>query len=86
MEWRNMSNQATAKSPDLTDYPELLKPCDVQRILGITRDRTYRLFHSDGFPVVRLGVSSLCIPKARFVGWLGYGNEAQGLMAEKEKP
>ena len=67
-----MSNQATTKSPDLTDYPELLKPCDVQRILGITRDRTYRLFHSDGFPCVRLGGTSLYIPKARLVQWLGY--------------
>jgi hypothetical protein len=78
--------RVTEKAPDLTEYPELLKPCDVQRILGITRDRAYRLFHTDGFPAVRSGRTALCVPKARLIVWLGYGNEEQGLVAQKEKP
>jgi len=68
------------------DYPELLKPCDVQRLLGITRDRAYRLFHTNGFPSVRTGRTALCVPKGKLIQWLGYGNEAQGLMAQKENP
>ncbi len=81
-----MSNQATAKSPDLTGYPELLKPRDVQRILRISKERSYALFHLEGFPKVITGKSALCVPKARLIVWLGYGNETQGQMAEKEKP
>jgi len=60
---------------DLDDYPGLLKPFDVQRILGITRDRTYRLFHTDGFPSVRTGRTALCVPKERLIVWLGYGSD-----------
>ena len=68
----------------LSDYPELLKPRDVQRILGITQDRTYRLFHSEGFPAVRMGKTALFIPKARFIGWLGYGLDGIGQAAGRE--
>jgi len=68
-----------------SDYPELLKPCDVQRLLSITRDRAYRLFHTDGFPSVRTGRTALCVPKGKLIQWLGYGQEHIGQTAGKEK-
>jgi hypothetical protein len=59
--------------PDWNAYPELLRPKHVQQILGTTLDRTYSLFHAtDTFPSIRLGKTALCIPKARFLTWLGY--------------
>jgi hypothetical protein len=60
-------------APDLSDYPELLKPKDVQAILRVSQYRAYRLFHSKGFPMVTLGATGLFIPKARLMVWLGYG-------------
>ena len=60
---------------DLNEYPELLKPRDVQRILGISKERSYALFHLEGFPKVITGKSALCVPKARLIEWLGYGSD-----------
>lgn len=62
---------------DLSGYPELLKPKDVQEILRISQYLAYRLFHSKGFPAVTLGATGLFIPKARLMVWLGYGRDAE---------
>ena len=71
----------------LDDCPELLKPRDVQRLLGITRDRTYALFHSAGFPVVQTGKTAMCVPKEQLRRWLGYDTPAGiGREAGREKP
>lgn len=63
--------------PDLSGYPELLKPKDVQEILRVSQYRAYRLFHTKDFPAVTMGATGLFIPKARFVRWLGYGPDAE---------
>ena len=68
-----MAKQNDCLQPDLSGYPELLKPKDVQVILRVSQYRAYRLFHSKGFPSVTLGISGLFIPKARLMVWLGYG-------------
>ena len=59
--------------PEISALPELLKPADVRRVLGISNDRVYRLFHSRDFPTTSLGGTSMCVPKAAFMRWLGYG-------------
>lgn len=59
------------QTPDLGAYPELLAPKDVAKILGMSNDRVYRLFHSKDFPSIVIGRAGLRIPKARLAGWLG---------------
>jgi len=68
-----MADHGGTLQQDLSGYPELLKPKDVQAILRVSQYRAYRLFHSKGFPSVTLGISGLFIPKARLMVWLGYG-------------
>ena len=72
-----MTDHCGNLQPDLSGYPELLKPKDVQAILRVSQYRAYRLFHSKGFPSVTLGISGLFIPKARLMVWLGYGSITQ---------
>jgi hypothetical protein len=72
-----MSNREHSATYQLEGCPELLKPRDVQQLLGITRDRTYALFHTEGFPKVRTGKTAMCVPKARLMEWLGYGGFAR---------
>ncbi|MFM1654031.1 helix-turn-helix domain-containing protein [Brevibacillus sp. B_LB10_24] len=53
----------------LKDYPEALKPKDIQRILGIGISQTYELLNSGEFHVVRIG-RSYRISKRIFLHWL----------------
>ena len=60
----------------------LLRPKEAQQALGCGRSKLYELFHTPGFPVVRLGERSIRIPLAGLQKWIadqGNGtNENEG--------
>lgn len=53
----------------LNDYPDVLNVSDIQKILGIGRNKAYELVSSDSFHTVRIG-TLIKIPKASFIAWL----------------
>lgn len=60
-------------TPDYLHLPMILTPKDISLILGISLDRTYRLFRSKKFPGERVN-GKYIIPKPRFLSWLGVEN------------
>jgi excisionase family DNA binding protein len=54
------------------ELPLVLKADDIQRLLGLSRVRTYQLLHQRGFPVVRIG-RCLRVPRDAFFRWLEAG-------------
>jgi hypothetical protein len=59
---------------ELSDFPVLLKPKHIQKILGINQSEAYRLFNSTCFPAEKNG-SKHFIPKPRFIKWLNEKGE-----------
>ncbi|MGF9821415.1 helix-turn-helix domain-containing protein [Brevibacillus agri] len=53
----------------LKEFPDALKPKDIQKILGISVARVYELLNSGEFHVVRVG-RSYRISKRVFLHWL----------------
>ena len=53
----------------LNDYPDVLNVSDIQKILGIGRNKAYELVSSDSFHTVCIG-TLIKIPKASFIAWL----------------
>ncbi len=51
------------------DLPLVLNPMDVAAILGTSKNTTYELFHSYGFPAFRLG-KKYYISAGEFLKWL----------------
>lgn len=58
----------------LNDYPDVLNVPDIQKILGIGRNKAYELVLSDSFHTIRIG-TLIKIPKASFISWLDGKNE-----------
>jgi excisionase family DNA binding protein len=54
---------------DVDALPAVLTVAHLQQIMGISREVAYRLTHTSGFPVVRLG-RSIRVPRAAFLRWL----------------
>lgn len=52
----------------------ILKPKDVQQMLGISKNQVYRLFRSQSFPAKRIGNRWFVSLKA-LGKWLGEGDE-----------
>lgn len=50
-------------------YPDVLKPEEVQQILGISRATCWKVMYSKGFPLLKIS-RTLRIPKAAFIRWL----------------
>ena len=48
---------------------EFLTPKDIQQILKIGRDKTYKLISTKGFPSIKIG-NTVRIPKDRFEKWV----------------
>ncbi len=48
---------------------QVLKPRDVSEIMGIGRDRAYRLFKSNAFPSLRIG-NTYFVTAENFQKWL----------------
>lgn len=55
---------------DYSDLPMILTPKDVSKVLNISLQKTYMLFHSNKFPSEKLK-GRYIIPKPRFLKWLG---------------
>lgn len=53
----------------LDELPAMLNVCDIKTVFGIGRRQAYELVHSEGFPVVKVGVI-LKIPKHLLVEWI----------------
>lgn len=53
----------------LSELPAVMKASDLQSFFGISRTAAYRLLHTPGFPVIRVG-SSLRIPREKLVRWI----------------
>lgn len=53
----------------LNAFPLNLKAQDVMRFLNISRPTVYVLFHTPGFPVLRIG-RALRVPREGFRKWL----------------
>jgi excisionase family DNA binding protein len=47
------------------ELPLVLRASDIQRLLGLSRVKTYELLHQKGFPVVRIG-RCLRVPRDSF--------------------
>jgi len=64
---------------DIDELPVVLKVRHIQETLGISRQESYRLVHTAGFPVMRIG-RSIRIPRDAFLRWL----EQQAGMEEEQ--
>ncbi|WP_241236303.1 helix-turn-helix domain-containing protein [Brevibacillus marinus] len=53
----------------LKDYPDILTPKDIQKILGVSKNQAYELMHSGQFQVIKIG-QRYRILKSVFVEWL----------------
>lgn len=58
------------------EYPMLLTPAHVKKIMGLPHTQTYELFKSKAFPSERIGCKHV-IPKPRFMKWLGLDQQRQ---------
>ena len=59
-------------------YPiKYLRPEDVKSILQIGMTATYRLFHSNDFPSIKIG-SSLRVEESKFIQWCEQNNNKGG--------
>ena len=51
------------------DLPLMLSVQDVSAVLGISRDGTYELVKSEGFPAMNIG-NRIIVPKEEFILWI----------------
>ena len=51
------------------DLPLVLTPADVAAILGISRNKSYEVLHSEGFPKFQIG-KHYRIHRDKFLTWL----------------
>ena len=54
---------------DTKSLPLVLSPSDIAAILGISRNTTYEVLHSKGFPVFKIG-KQYRINRDKFLSWL----------------
>jgi excisionase family DNA binding protein len=68
---------AIATVTDIKELPVVLTVEQVQKILGLSRPKTYELVHTKGFPRVQIG-RSIRVPREALLQWLA---EQQGVNA-----
>lgn len=51
------------------DLPLVLTPADVAAILGISRNKSYEVLHSEGFPKFQIG-NHYRVHRDKFLTWL----------------
>jgi len=61
----------------LDEYPMILTPADVMKILNLPKNQAYNLFRSRSFPSELIGGKHI-IPKPRFMKWLGTNDKESG--------
>lgn len=57
------------KFTNFEDLPIMLSVNDVKDILGVSRAHIYNIFHSEGFPTVKIG-NRLIVSKESLKRWL----------------
>jgi hypothetical protein len=62
------------------DWPEMLKPADVQEILGIGRRRTYELLADPPFEVRRFGPRIIRISRDSLFSWIETRKDSSPLL------
>jgi excisionase family DNA binding protein len=60
---------AIATVTDIKALPAVLTVEQVQKILGLSRPKTYELVHTAGFPTIRIG-RAIRIPREAFLRWM----------------
>lgn len=68
---------SSINSVDYSALPVILKPKDVQSVLGWRLNDVYKLFRSKRFPSEKVG-GRYIIPKPRFLKWLGVDSTQEG--------
>ena len=58
-----------AIAPAKDTLPLMLRMAEVQQVLRLSRERTYRLPHQKGFPVLKFG-RALRVPRDAFLRWV----------------
>ncbi len=53
-----------------SDYPEMLKCCEVQTMLGVSRHAVYRLLKDGCIRHLRIGKRMIRVPKANVIRYL----------------
>lgn len=61
--------QAKVVTSKIDDLPIVLTPADIAVILGISRNKTYEVLHSKGFPSFQIG-KQYRIHREQFIQWL----------------
>lgn len=54
----------------LEDYPIMLKPKDVSKIIGISMPRVYELFKRPDFPGVKISPRKFLVNRDRLLEWM----------------
>ncbi len=54
---------------DNNTLPVILTPQDISKLLGISRNKTYEVIHSAGFPSFRVG-KQYRIHREKFLAWI----------------
>lgn len=57
------------------NLPMILTPADIQKLLGVSRNTAYEVFHSKDFPCFRVG-KQLRISRERFLSWMEQAEKA----------
>ena len=60
----------------LGQLPFVLTPADVEKVLSLSRNTVYELFHSEGFPAMRLG-KQYRVQLDKLLAWLDAKAEAE---------
>lgn len=55
---------------DPADLPMVLTPTDISAVMSLSRNRTYQLIHSSGFPAFKVGKKLYRVRKDKFLEWL----------------
>lgn len=56
------------------NLPLVLTPGDVCKLLGISKNKTYEVFHSQGFPAFRAG-KQLRVRQEKFWEWIEHSEK-----------
>ena len=59
----------------INDLPMILTPAEVQQVLGISKNKAYEVFKSNGFPCFRVG-KQLRVSRERFFQWMAQAEKA----------
>ncbi|MGE4214611.1 MAG: helix-turn-helix domain-containing protein [Anaerotignaceae bacterium] len=63
-----MKNENIGFYTNFEQLPISLTPMDIAKILGLSKNNSYELCNSEGFPAIRIG-KRILINKHRFIDW-----------------